>query len=66
MTAAPTPLLPGARLQRDPLAAIAVPLAPIVLEGRYRLLVAALWRLRIRVVVMQQPPGHRRSSVRPA
>jgi len=25
---------------------IAVPLAPIVLEGRYRLLVAALWRLR--------------------
>jgi uncharacterized membrane protein YbhN (UPF0104 family) len=34
-----------ARLQRDPLAAIAVPLAPIVLEGRYRLLVGALWRL---------------------
>jgi uncharacterized membrane protein YbhN (UPF0104 family) len=33
------------RFQRDPLAAIAVPLAPIVLEGRYRLLVAALWRL---------------------
>jgi hypothetical protein len=30
---------------RDPLAAIAVPLAPIVLEGRYRLLVGALWRL---------------------
>jgi hypothetical protein len=29
---------------RDPLAAIAVPLAPIVLEGRYRLLVGALWR----------------------
>jgi uncharacterized membrane protein YbhN (UPF0104 family) len=39
------PLPPGARLQRDPLAVIAVPLAPIVLEGRYRLLVAALWRL---------------------
>jgi uncharacterized membrane protein YbhN (UPF0104 family) len=36
---------PGDRLQRDPLAAIAVPLAPIVLEGRYRLLVGALWRL---------------------
>jgi uncharacterized membrane protein YbhN (UPF0104 family) len=35
---------PGERLQRDPLAAIAVPLAPIVLEGRYRLLVGALWR----------------------
>jgi uncharacterized membrane protein YbhN (UPF0104 family) len=34
----------GDRLQRDPLAAIAVPLAPIVLEGRYRLLVGALWR----------------------
>jgi uncharacterized membrane protein YbhN (UPF0104 family) len=35
----------GTRLQRDPLAAIAVPLAPIVLEGRYRVLVGALWRL---------------------
>ena len=34
----------GDRVQRDPLAAIAVPLAPIVLEGRYRLLVGALWR----------------------
>src|SRR6266516_5413806 len=45
MNTAPTPLPPGDRLQRDPLAAIAVPLAPIVLEGRYRLLVGALWRL---------------------
>jgi uncharacterized membrane protein YbhN (UPF0104 family) len=45
MNAGPTPLPPGARLQRDPLAAIAVPLAPIVLEGRYRVLVGALWRL---------------------
>jgi uncharacterized membrane protein YbhN (UPF0104 family) len=45
MNAGPTPLPPGARLQRDPLAAIAVPLVPIVLEGRYRLLVGALWRL---------------------
>jgi Lysylphosphatidylglycerol synthase TM region len=36
---------PGARLQRDPLAVIAVSTAPIVLEGRYRLLVGALWRL---------------------
>src|SRR5213076_659960 len=45
MNTAPTPLPPGNRLQRDPLAAIAVPLAPIVLEGRYRLLVGALWRL---------------------
>jgi uncharacterized membrane protein YbhN (UPF0104 family) len=43
MPAAPSPL-PGDRLPRDPLAAIAVPLAPIVLEGRYRLLVGALWR----------------------
>jgi uncharacterized membrane protein YbhN (UPF0104 family) len=43
MPAAQSPL-PGARLQRDPLAAIAVPLAPIVLEGRYRVLVGALWR----------------------
>jgi uncharacterized membrane protein YbhN (UPF0104 family) len=45
MNAAPTPSPPSARLQRDPVAAIAVPLAPIVLEGRYRLLVGALWRL---------------------
>jgi len=45
MNAAPTPETPGDRFQRDPLAAIAVPLAPIVLEGRYRLLVGALWRL---------------------
>ena len=45
MNTAPTPLPPKARLQRDPLAAIAVPLAPIVLEGRYRVLVGALWRL---------------------
>src|SRR2546421_11284915 len=45
MNTARTPLPPGDRLQRAPLAAIAVPLAPIVLEGRYRLLVGALWRL---------------------
>ena len=36
---------PGARLTQDPLTTIAVPLAPIMLEGRYRLLVSALWRL---------------------
>jgi hypothetical protein len=34
------------RFVRDPLAAIAVSAAPIVLEGRYRLLVGALVRLR--------------------
>ena len=45
MNEAPTPLPPNTRLQRDPLAAIAVPLAPLVLESRYRLLVGALWRL---------------------
>jgi hypothetical protein len=45
MNAAPTPTPPDIRRQRDPLAAIAVPLAPIVLEGRYRVLVGALWRL---------------------
>jgi hypothetical protein len=33
-------------LRRDPLAAVAVSAAPIVLEGRYRLLVGALVRLR--------------------
>ena len=46
MPAVPTSLPPRAPLQRDPLALITAPLAPIVLEGRYRLLVAALWRLR--------------------
>jgi uncharacterized membrane protein YbhN (UPF0104 family) len=45
MKVAPIPVRPGTRPQRDPLAAIAVPLAPVVLEGRYRLLVGALWRL---------------------
>src|SRR5207247_3957865 len=35
----------SSRFVRDPLAAIAVPLGPIVLDGRYRLLVGALWRL---------------------
>jgi hypothetical protein len=43
-----TPTLPPPRdpLDRDPLALIAVTTAPIVLEGRYRLLVGALVRLR--------------------
>jgi hypothetical protein len=43
-----TPILPPPRdpLSRDPLAVIAVSAAPIVLEGRYRLLVGALVRLR--------------------
>jgi len=45
MKGEPPSLQPGARLQRDPLTVIAVPLAPIVLEGRYRVLVGALWRL---------------------
>src|SRR5512133_3367634 len=31
---------------RDPLVKIAVSAAPVVLEGRYRLLVRALWELR--------------------
>jgi len=35
----------GTGFTRDPLAVIALPLAPIALEGRYRLLVGALWRL---------------------
>jgi uncharacterized membrane protein YbhN (UPF0104 family) len=45
MKEAATPPPPSTRLQRDPLVAIAVPLAPVVLEGRYRVLVGALWRL---------------------
>jgi uncharacterized membrane protein YbhN (UPF0104 family) len=47
-SATPTGQADGPRptgFARAPLAAIAVPLAPIVLEGRYRLLVGALWRL---------------------
>src|ERR1041384_5895995 len=31
---------------RDPLATIAASAAPVVLEGRYRLLMRALWQLR--------------------
>jgi hypothetical protein len=34
------------QLERDPLATIAVSAAPVVLEGRYRLLMRALWQLR--------------------
>jgi hypothetical protein len=37
---------PDAGVDRDPLTVIAVSAAPIVLEGRYRLVVGALWRLR--------------------
>ena len=42
------PTLPPSdiQLQRDPLATIAVSAAPVVLEGRYRLLLRALWQLR--------------------
>jgi uncharacterized membrane protein YbhN (UPF0104 family) len=45
MNPGPTLLRPDAPPQRGALAAIAVPLAPIALEGRYRVLVGALWRL---------------------
>jgi hypothetical protein len=34
------------RPERDPLATIAVSAAPVVLEGRYRLLMRSLWQLR--------------------
>src|SRR5438045_7493003 len=43
LTSTPTPPPP---LDRDPLAVLAVSTAPIVLEGRYRLLVGPLVRLR--------------------
>src|SRR5438094_1007112 len=46
MPAAPSVPPPGTGPDLDPLAVIAVSAAPIVLEGRYRLLVGALWRLR--------------------
>ena len=41
-----TSLPPVTQLERDPLATIAVSAAPIVLEGRYRLVLRTLWELR--------------------
>jgi hypothetical protein len=46
MRQTPTLLPPVIQLERDPLARIAVSAAPVVLEGRYRLLMRALWQLR--------------------
>jgi uncharacterized membrane protein YbhN (UPF0104 family) len=46
MRQAPTLVPPDVQLERDPLATLAVSAAPIVLEGRYRLLLRALWQLR--------------------
>ena len=46
MRQAPTLLPPHIQGERDPLATIAVSAAPVVLEGRYRLLMRALWQLR--------------------
>src|SRR6185437_13929785 len=46
MRQTPTPLQPDLQLERDPLARIAVSARPVVLEGRYRLLMRALWELR--------------------
>jgi hypothetical protein len=46
MTQTPTPLPPKIQLERDPLTTIAVSAAPVVLEGRYRLLMRTLWQLR--------------------
>jgi len=46
MRQTPTPLQPDLQLERDPLARIAVSAGPVVLEGRYRLLMRALWELR--------------------
>jgi hypothetical protein len=46
MRQAPTLLPPHIQPERDPLATIAVSAAPVVLEGRYRLLMRALWELR--------------------
>ncbi len=46
MTNAPAPPPPEDHFARDPLTVIAVTAVPIVLEGRYRLLVGALVRLR--------------------
>jgi hypothetical protein len=46
VTQDPTPLSPRNHLNRDPLAVIAVSAGPILLEGRYRVLVGALVRMR--------------------
>ncbi len=46
MTESPGAFPPDDAVGRDPLAIIAISAAPIVLEGRYRLLIAALARLR--------------------
>lgn len=46
MTQRVTPAPPDDHLNRDPLEVIAVSTVPIVLEGRYRLLVGAIVRLR--------------------
>lgn len=45
-TGDPPPGPPAARLQQDPLEIIAISAVPIVLEGRYRRLLEALWRVR--------------------
>src|SRR5580765_762851 len=46
MRQARTLVPPRVQPERDPLATIAVSAAPVVLEGRYRLLIRALWELR--------------------
>ena len=46
MRQTPTLRPPVIQLERDPLARVAVSAAPVVLEGRYRLMVRALWQLR--------------------
>ena len=46
MRQTPTLLPPTVQPERDPLTTIAVSVAPVVLEGRYRLLMRTLWQLR--------------------
>src|SRR5580765_5257808 len=46
MRQAPTLLPQHVQPERDPLVTIAVSAAPVVLEGRYRLLIRSLWELR--------------------
>jgi uncharacterized membrane protein YbhN (UPF0104 family) len=46
VTQTPTLLPPTVQPERDPLTTIAVSVAPVVLEGRYRLLMRTLWQLR--------------------
>ena len=59
MRKAPTLLAPRMQLERDPLATIAISAAPVVLEGRYRVLMRALWQPPAATVGSRMSPSVR-------